>query len=443
MRNRLKAWIRYDGAGRVVPGGPILSARKPKVGNWEEIPANLCCNPTTTTTAMPLPLRMTFTDISLVEEMIGSVVNDVTAWNTFFDLPNLGLPFSTVSVSENVVDLYGGGNIYLKDQIFDIASNDFQFGENLLGFEDNDGMIVECGYACFSWYNNNSCSNLVDLNLPNCVKVGDSCFEGCSGIVLPIFNKLKIIGELSFSYCDGLIAPDFSTVEIIGKESFKGDLHLSEPLFNSLITIGEEAFDGCVELIDGHFDSVINIGKGAFAQDELLNCSFPSAITCGDQAFEQCIGMINADFPLLETAGYNCFFGLFYWVPSNLDNLKTAGIQCFCNCLSLITINFPSLVSADTVCFAGCYNLLSIDSPLLESIGDGCFNTCTGLTSLNMPSLTSMGSDVLDNGVFVNISGKTITLTVPIALSTCNAGQPDGDITAFLAANPASTVVYV
>lgn len=48
--NKLKAYVRYDGTGRVLPGGPILQRFKPKVGNWVEIDANQCCNPTTTTT---------------------------------------------------------------------------------------------------------------------------------------------------------------------------------------------------------------------------------------------------------------------------------------------------------------------------------------------------------------------------------------------------------
>lgn len=47
---RLKAFVRYDGSGRVIPGGPILSAKKPKVGNWKDIPAYECCEFTTTTT---------------------------------------------------------------------------------------------------------------------------------------------------------------------------------------------------------------------------------------------------------------------------------------------------------------------------------------------------------------------------------------------------------
>ena len=50
--NRLKAYVRYDGTGRVIAGSLILQRFKPKVGNWQEIDANECCNyvPTTTPT---------------------------------------------------------------------------------------------------------------------------------------------------------------------------------------------------------------------------------------------------------------------------------------------------------------------------------------------------------------------------------------------------------
>lgn len=52
-QSKLKAWVRYDGTGRVISGGPIFQVNKPKVGNWKQINADLCCNgttPTTTTT---------------------------------------------------------------------------------------------------------------------------------------------------------------------------------------------------------------------------------------------------------------------------------------------------------------------------------------------------------------------------------------------------------
>ena len=46
----LKAFVRYDGSGRVVAGSLVLRKKKPKVGRWEEILTYECCNPTTTTT---------------------------------------------------------------------------------------------------------------------------------------------------------------------------------------------------------------------------------------------------------------------------------------------------------------------------------------------------------------------------------------------------------
>lgn len=49
-RKDLKAYVRYDGNGRVVAGSLVLRRSIPKVGNWKEVPAYECCAPTTTTT---------------------------------------------------------------------------------------------------------------------------------------------------------------------------------------------------------------------------------------------------------------------------------------------------------------------------------------------------------------------------------------------------------
>jgi hypothetical protein len=42
-RKDLKAYVRYDGSGRVVAGSLIFRRQKPKVGKWVEIPAHECC----------------------------------------------------------------------------------------------------------------------------------------------------------------------------------------------------------------------------------------------------------------------------------------------------------------------------------------------------------------------------------------------------------------
>ena len=52
-KRNLKAFVRYDGTGKIVPGSLVLRRSIPKVGNWKEIISQLCCTTTTTTTAAP------------------------------------------------------------------------------------------------------------------------------------------------------------------------------------------------------------------------------------------------------------------------------------------------------------------------------------------------------------------------------------------------------
>lgn len=41
----LKAFVRYDGTGRLIAGSLILQRNKPKVGNWIQTNAYECCDP--------------------------------------------------------------------------------------------------------------------------------------------------------------------------------------------------------------------------------------------------------------------------------------------------------------------------------------------------------------------------------------------------------------
>jgi hypothetical protein len=66
IQRNLKAFVRYDGSGRVVAGSLILRKNKPKVGRWLEIPAYECCNyvPTSTTTTTSTTASPTTTTTS-------------------------------------------------------------------------------------------------------------------------------------------------------------------------------------------------------------------------------------------------------------------------------------------------------------------------------------------------------------------------------------------
>ena len=63
--NKLKAYVRYDGTGRVIAGSLILQRFKPKVGNWQEIDANECCNPAPTLLTDTIPGEFPLSYISI------------------------------------------------------------------------------------------------------------------------------------------------------------------------------------------------------------------------------------------------------------------------------------------------------------------------------------------------------------------------------------------
>jgi hypothetical protein len=53
----LRAYARFDGTGRVVPGSLVLRRSIPKNGNWKEMQTYECCNDVTLTFTIPNPAR--------------------------------------------------------------------------------------------------------------------------------------------------------------------------------------------------------------------------------------------------------------------------------------------------------------------------------------------------------------------------------------------------
>jgi len=229
-----KAYIRYDGNGRVIPGALLLNRFKPTGGGkWHEIPAYECCNPVTA-----LALRMLFSNILEVEGIVGDVT-DVANWNTYFDLPTYGNPFTSVSVTGDEVKLYGGSNIIMKESLFDQADT---LGTYLLELDDQAGSIIEVEYDALGWDNNDGCKNLVYINLPSVTIAAEFAFNyaGYDATTPLIFNLplLTTIGNYCFTSC--------SSLEVIS--------------LPSATTIGSGAFESCPSLISISIPACLNLG---------------------------------------------------------------------------------------------------------------------------------------------------------------------------------------
>jgi len=101
IQRNLKAFVRYDGSGRVVAGSLILRKQKPKVGNWQEIQGYECCNGATLTTTVATTITNfqvklfcggTLTETLISGQNSASVADLVSKLNTTY--PLLGV-FST------------------------------------------------------------------------------------------------------------------------------------------------------------------------------------------------------------------------------------------------------------------------------------------------------------------------------------------------------------
>jgi len=186
---------------------------------------------------------------------------------------------------------------------------------------------------------------------------------------------------------------------------------------------------------------LLHIGDSCFSNNEgLASASFAEVVQIeAESAFDNCINLTTVIIPKLALTN----FGAFEY------------------CYALRSVNFPLLTYIANELFfkAG---LTSINAPLADYIGDYAFQQ-TGISVANFPnanyvgayafnscpldtidlsSCTDLGGSTGNDNVFYGIIGRTITLTVPAALMTCNGGNPDGDIQ-YLQANNTVTIITV
>lgn len=110
-RKDLKAYVRFDGSGRIVPGSLILRRKMPKVGKWKEITAYECCDPvytttSTTTTGVPVSDFRLKTNIVPTGKMIGGLKEYTWEWNQL--AKSIGVDNNpTIGVmAQEAIDLY-------------------------------------------------------------------------------------------------------------------------------------------------------------------------------------------------------------------------------------------------------------------------------------------------------------------------------------------------
>ena len=122
--NKLKAFVRFDGSGRIVSSSLIVQAFKPKVGNYQEIDAKECCNyvaPTTTSTTTIAPITTTTTTAAPTTTTSTTIAPTTTTTTTVVNNSLFRVSSSSgtaVCAEEPTLTLYYVGNLDEGSQIF-------------------------------------------------------------------------------------------------------------------------------------------------------------------------------------------------------------------------------------------------------------------------------------------------------------------------------------
>ncbi len=174
------------------------------------------------TPAIPLKtLALKFDTLAHASAMISGDATSLEDWNTFFDLPVNGTPFSNIAINGTapaIISLIGGSNITIKDYCFGDGA---LTGTELLEVID-EGCIVECGIGAFSGQPHDmyGCLALTKLILPTCLSLGDSCFSQDASLTDVYFPLVTSIGISCFDSCTDLTNIDLPNVTNIGNGAF-------------------------------------------------------------------------------------------------------------------------------------------------------------------------------------------------------------------------------
>ena len=169
------------------------------------------------------------------------------------------------------------------------------------------------------------------------------------------------------------------------------------------------------------------------------NCGVVTSIDA--VGFGDCSSLAFVSLPSITTIPTNVFRHCNELTIALLPKAVTAGDYAFTN-TSIVDVSLPLLTSIGVHGFDNIVSLKTVSLPKLTILPKDSFANCTALTTINLSSVTDLGGTPQDDGVFVNITGNTISLTVPVAMSTIDGGNPDGDIV-YLDSGNTLTVNYV
>lgn len=252
-------------------------------------------------------LKLTFDSILNVPVADPS---DVAQWNTFFDLPTNGTAFTSVVVIGNDVELIGGLNINFKDALFDNS-----YSPHLLRINDYSNCVVSLGYGSLSdVINEIGCPNVVEINLPALVTMGDYNFNNLLYLTTLSLPSLITCGQVAFANT-AIVTIDLPLLESAGYSFISYNNYLISINVQSLTVFGNNSF--C-------------------SNSSLPELNLPSLITplndLGNSSISYLTSLTALYMPIIETLGVTVLQnGLFQGMAGQTITLTVPSALMTCN----------------------------------------------------------------------------------------------------------------
>ncbi len=223
----------------------------------------------------------------------------------------------------------------------------------------------------------NSCSNLIDINMPKSLKTIERySFSDTMILQIKIPDMVTVINDYTFANCHNL-----SKIELSPYTT----------------TILEGAFTWCKSLASITLpDTIEHLDTCAFGYcTSLTSITLPSTLTTiPDSAFVSCEKLTTINIP---------------------DTVKSIGASAFANCRKLISVILPKNIKViESRTFEECSNLKEITIPdTVHTIKSRAFNFCANLGKINIgDNVTSIEEYAFDGcpklTLFIPLSVKKI-----------------------------------
>jgi len=213
---------------------------------------------------------------------------DLAFWNTLFNLPAQGTPFTSLSVI--------GENVYLNNGGFsNIILNNFLAGNaNLLEFDDSlVGYIYDSEIGAFD-----SCTNLTTLLTLAIATIPANYAANCPNLNTVDIYSATTVGDGAFFSSGtiyGVMAVNMPQAIIIVKDAFSGSGITSVNCL-ACTTVGQYAFAFCSYLTTVNLPTATSIGNTCFNADSaltsvvLVGCTNLGGTVGNNQVFDNIFG---------------------------------------------------------------------------------------------------------------------------------------------------------